>query len=300
MVTAEVKVASACDENAVMTMQTITVADGRTVAYEVVGDPDGVPIFFQHGTGDSRLCKHPDDALTASLGVRLVTADRPGVGGSSPRKGRSILDWVPDVAAVADALELDSFVVAGHSGGGPHALAVAKVLGDRVTKVGLASSIAPFDQDGTKGMVKDKDLKLIFELAHVKWLAAAAGKLEAKHYRKDLHGFVARCAKEWKADAPLFTDPVLEPMFEAEFDAAFTQGGVGALDDMWAFLDWGFAPEEVAQPVELFAGDADDILDPEMTTRLAARLPDCRARTWAGAGHYAVYGRWQEFLGALV
>ena len=66
----------------------------------------------------------------------------------------------------------------------------------------------------------------------------------------------------------IFTDPVLEPMFEAEFDAAFAQGGVGALDDMWAFLDWGFRPEDVTQHVELFVGDADDILDPEMSERL--------------------------------
>ncbi len=281
-------------------METITVADGRQVTYEVGGAPDGVPVFFQHGTGDSRLCKYPDDSVTAALGVRLITADRPGVGGSSPFKGRTILEWVPDVAAIADALELDSFVVAGHSGGGPHALAVAKVLGERVTKVGLASSIAPFDQDGTKAMVKDKDLKMIFKLAHVKWLAAAMGKIEGAHYRKHLHGFVAHCAKEWKADAPVFTDPVLEPMFEAEFDAAFAQGGIGALDDMWAFLDWGFEPEDVTQNVTLFYGDQDDILDPEMSSRLDARLPSSVAHAWPGAGHYGVYARWEEFLGALV
>jgi pimeloyl-ACP methyl ester carboxylesterase len=280
-------------------MPVLDVADGRHVAYEDGGDPNGVPVFFQHGTGDSRLCKHPDDTLTASLGVRLITADRPGVGGTSPFKGRGLLEWVPDARAVADALGLDTFVVAGHSGGGPHALAIARELGDRVTKVGLASSIAPFDESGTKGMVKDKDLKLIFKLAHVKWLASAAGKVEAKHYRKDIHSFVAHCAKEWPSDRALFEDPVLEPMFEAEFSEAFAQGGAGALDDMWAFLDWGFKPEDVKQHVELFVGDADDILDPEMTARLAARLADCTPHTWTGAGHYAVYGRWEEFLGAL-
>jgi pimeloyl-ACP methyl ester carboxylesterase len=281
-------------------METITTADGRTVAYEVVGDPDGVPVFFQHGTGDSRLCKHPDDAVTAGLGIKLVTADRPGVGGSSPRKHRTILDWVDDAQAVADAAGLEAFVVAGHSGGGPHALAIAQRLGDRVTKVGLAAPIAPFDEDGTKGMVKDKDLKLIYHLAHVKWLASAAGKIESKHYEKDLHGFVAHCAEEWPADRAIFTDPVLEPMFEAEFGAAFAKGGVGALDDMWGFLDWGFAPEQTTQHVELFVGAADDILDPEMSARLASRLPDVTAHTWPGAGHYGVYGRWTEFLGALV
>ncbi len=286
-------------------METITTADGRTVAYEVVGDPDGTPVFWQHGTGDSRLCKHPDDSVTAALGIKLVTADRPGVGGSSPKKPRSILDWVADAEAVADAAGLGQFVVAGHSGGGPHALAIAKQLGDRVTKVGLAASIAPFDQRGQqggvdKGMVKDKDLQLIFKLAHVKWLASAAGKVEAKHYEKHLHSFVAHCAKEWPADAGIFTDPVLEPMFEAEFAAAFEQGGVGALDDMWGFLDWGFAPEDVTQHVEMFVGDADDILDPAMSTSLFERLPNADLQHWRRTGHYGVYGRWQEFLSAIV
>ena len=160
-------------------MGTITTADGRTLAYEVVGDPDGTAVFWQHGTGDSRLCKHPDDSVTAALGIRLVTADRPGVGGSSPKKPRSILDWVADAEAIADAAGLMQFVVAGHSGGGPHALAIAKELGDRVTRIGLAASIAPFDHGVDKGMVEDKDLKLIFKLAHVKWLASAAGKVES-------------------------------------------------------------------------------------------------------------------------
>jgi pimeloyl-ACP methyl ester carboxylesterase len=283
-----------------MSMQTIEVADGRHVTYEVVGDPNGTPVFFQHGTGDSRLCKHPDDSVTAAVGVKLVTADRPGVGGSSPKQHRSILDWVADAEAIADAAGLDRFVVAGHSGGGPHALAIAKELGDRVTKVGLAASIAPFDHGVDRGMVENKDLKLIFKLAHVKWLANAFGKVEAKHYQKHLHSFVANCAKEWPADKDLFTDPVLEPMFEAEFAAAFEKGGVGALDDMWGFLDWGFAPEDVTQPVTMFVGDADDILDPGMSKSLSERFPDATLTTWPGAGHYGVYGRWQEFLSAIL
>ena len=281
-------------------MAVIRVSGGRQVAYEVGGAPDGVPVFFQHGTGDSRLCKHPDDALTASLGVRLITADRPGVGGSNPRKNRSLLDWVPDVFAIADALELETFVVAGHSGGSPHALAVAKVLGDRVTKIGLAAPIAPFDEPGTKELVKDSDLKMIFRLSRARWLATGVAKVEASYYRRHIESFVKRCAKNWPADRVIFTDPVLKPMFEAEFVAAFAEGGVGALDDMWAFLDWGFQPEDIHQHVELFVGDADDILDPEMTARLGKRLPDCTVHEWSGRGHYGVYGRWEEFLRALV
>lgn len=64
-------------------MEKFVLHDGRTVAYEDTGDQHGIPVLFQHGTGDSRLCKYPDDSITKQLGIRLITADRPGVGASA-------------------------------------------------------------------------------------------------------------------------------------------------------------------------------------------------------------------------
>jgi pimeloyl-ACP methyl ester carboxylesterase len=283
-------------------VQTLTLVDGRALAYEDGGARDGTPVLFQHGTGDSRLCKYPDDSVTAALGIRLVTADRPGVGGSTMRKGRSLLDWVPDVEALADQLGIEQFVVAGHSGGGPHALAVASALGERVTKIGLASPLVPFDEKGNKKLVLDKDLKLVFRLSHLRFLASAAGAAEAHHYAKDVSGFVEHCAKTYPEDRDVFLDPVLRPMFEAEFGEALKHRGQGSLADFWAFENWGFEIDHVTQHVELFAGDADTILDPAGAEHYVRRLPDCVSHTWAGAGHYGVFARerWEEFLGSLV
>lgn len=283
-------------------MKQIKLADNRTLVYEDSGNSKGLPILFQHGTGDSRLCKFPDDSITKDLKIRLITIDRPSVGGSSPLKGRTILDWVNDIETLTNNLNINTFTVAGHSGGSPHALAIAKVLGNRVTKVGIASPIAPFDEPGTKKLIKDKDLKLIYKFTHFKFLINFFAKSEAKKYTKNISKFVEHCAKVWPSDKVIFTDPVLVPMFEAEFVAAFAQGGIGALDDMWAFLDWGFKPEEVTQKVELFYGDNDDILDPEMSVKLNKRLPNCNAHIWKGAGHYSLYSEkhWQEFLETLI
>lgn len=65
-------------------------------------------------------------------GIRVVSPDRPAYGGSSPQPGRSMADWPSDVAAIADALGIDRFVVAGHSSGGPYAVACASLLPERV------------------------------------------------------------------------------------------------------------------------------------------------------------------------
>src|SRR5207245_3071247 len=103
----------------------VRLPDGRRLAYDDAGDPAGRPLLFFHGLGASRRARHPDDGVAAGLGVRLLTVDRPGIGGSDPLLRRRLLDWPGDVAALADELGLDRFAVAGWSAGGPHALACA-------------------------------------------------------------------------------------------------------------------------------------------------------------------------------
>src|SRR5947209_5723448 len=105
---------------------TLTLRDGRHLAYAEYGDPQGSPVVFLHGWGDSRLTRHPDDRGTAALGVRLLTVDRPGVGWSDFQRGRTLLDWPDDLAQLAGHLGVPRFAILGHSGGGPFALACAR------------------------------------------------------------------------------------------------------------------------------------------------------------------------------
>ncbi len=72
-------------------MEKLTLSDGRILAYDEYGAPDGIPLIFNHGLSDSRLIRNPDEALTQSLGVRVIAADQPGVGSSSPKK---IAKWL--------------------------------------------------------------------------------------------------------------------------------------------------------------------------------------------------------------
>lgn len=275
----------------------LALADGRTLVYEQFGDPDGTPVFFQHGTGDSRLARHPDEGLTSELGIRLLTVDRPGVGGSSPRPHRTLLEWAPDIEALADHLGVAAFAVAGWSGGGPHALAIAMALGDRVTQVALASSLTSFDQPGSRDLVENKDLRTLWKLQHLKFAARLGAKIEAKEGLKDISAFIDKDITDVApADAGVMNDPALRPMFEAEMAEAMAQSGVGALDDMWAFLDWGFRPEDVTQHVELFHAEQDQILGVGMMARLAARLPNAESHLWSDGGHYQVFAQWQPFL----
>src|SRR5450631_4216461 len=123
--------------------RSIVVSDGRVLCFAEWGDPAGFPVFSLHGTPGGRLNRHPDESKYAVAGARVITYDRPGYGSSGREQGRSVVDCVHDVAAIADALGIERFAVTGGSGGGPHSLAVAARLGSRVTRARSVVGVAP-------------------------------------------------------------------------------------------------------------------------------------------------------------
>src|SRR5690606_26440118 len=102
----------------------------RTLAYTQIGARSGPTVLYFHGAPGSRLELLGLDDAFAEHGIRVVTADRPGYGRSTPLTGRTTADWATDVAALADHLDLDRFGVIGLSSGGPYTVACAALLGD--------------------------------------------------------------------------------------------------------------------------------------------------------------------------
>ena len=129
-------------------LRTTASADGRVIAFAVWGDPSGFPVMSLHGTPGSRLQRWPNEELYSRLGICLVTHDRAGYGQSTRRRGRNIAEEVDDVVTLADLLGFERFGVSGGSGGGPHALACAALLPDRVVRATCVVGIAPLGPPG--------------------------------------------------------------------------------------------------------------------------------------------------------
>jgi pimeloyl-ACP methyl ester carboxylesterase len=150
---------------------TIELHDGRRLAFAEYGDAAGAPVFFMHGFTASRITRHPDDQLTESLGVRLLTLDRPGCGASDLRPGRTLLDVGDDVRQLADALGVVRFAVLGHSAGGPYALACGRALPDRVAAVGVVCGFAPMDRPGAADGMRPDMAGAMATVRRMPWLA---------------------------------------------------------------------------------------------------------------------------------
>lgn len=129
-------------------MPTIALPDGRDLELEVSGPEDGPVIVFHHGTPGASTPLPAHVRAAAARGHRFVTTSRAGYAASTRHPGRSVADVVPDTAAVLDHLGVDTCLVAGWSGGGPHALACAALLADRIRGVLVIAGVAPYGADG--------------------------------------------------------------------------------------------------------------------------------------------------------
>lgn len=282
-------------------MGTVVLADGRLLAYEEWGDPADHPVFLLHGTPGSRLTPRPDDAALRRLGVRLVTYDRPGYGRSDRQPGRRIAFAARDVAALADHLGLDRFSVAGGSGGGPHALACAALLPERVVRAAAMVSLAPYGPQWFAGMAEQNVVKFRAAL-HGRQELASALEHDVALIRKDPEAFL----DEVTADlAPaervsLSAGGPLRDMCAANLAEGVRTSADGWLDDGLAFVGpWGFRPSAIPVPVLLWYGADDMLIPPDHARRLATEIPDATLEVHPSVGHFAAFQALPEILQRL-
>lgn len=276
----------------------IRLADGRILhAYDtraggIAGGPgvqgSPVAVFWLHGSPNIGSPPEPLFGSAEANGLHWVSYDRPGYGGSGPHDGRTVASAAADVAAVADELGIGRFAVLGHSGGGPHALACAALLPERVIAAVSVSAPSPFDADGldwfagwSPGIAAENR-------------AAAAGRAALEAY--------------WAGAEP------------EDMNAFFTEADIAALDGSWSWLagvagqameqgseglaedtlagvqPWGFRPDAIGVPVLIMHGAKDKMVPYAHGEWLAAHCPAAELRTVPDAGHITVLDSAPEAL----
>ncbi|MBX9472016.1 alpha/beta fold hydrolase [Microcella sp.] len=250
----------------------LTLPDGRTLHGYDSGS-EGAPVMWHHGTPNTGAPPKPLLALADELGLRWVSFDRPGYGGSTAHEGRTIATVAADAAALADSLGLDRFAVVGHSGGGPHALGCAAAYPERVSAVVTLGGLAPFDAEGLDwfaGMGPTSTASL----------RAAVNGLEGKrlHEQESADAPIDFTARDWKA----LTGPW--SWLGEVAAAAGVASGIEALiaDDLAYVTPWGVDLEAIIAPVLLAHGADDHVVPPSHSAWLAAHLD--------GAEHWQVEG----------
>jgi pimeloyl-ACP methyl ester carboxylesterase len=270
--------------------QAVKTADGRLLSTQMYGDPDGKPIFLLHGTPGSRLGPRPRSAVLHRLGVQLISFDRPGYGESDRLEGRRVADAATDVLAIADAFGLDRFAVVGRSGGGPHALACAALLPERLTKAAVLVGLAPRGADGLDwydGMTRSNVLEHTAAAKGYEGVAALT-EAAADAVRADPASLLASLQADMPdPDRRVVADRGIRSMLLETYAEALRTSAFGWIDDALAFYSpWGFEPATVTVPVLLWHGASDNLSPVSHARWLADRIPSATVVVQAGAAHF--------------
>ena len=270
----------------------IPMPDGRQLEVRIVGPERGRILLFHHGSPGAGLPSPTWIAAAAERDLRYVCIVRPGYGDSTRRAGRAVADVAPDVVAVLDALGAGRVLTLGISGGGPHALATAALLPDRVAAAATIGSVAPYEADGLDflaGMGAENieefgaavagsaDLATFldaaapaFDTATGAQIAAAFGDLVPEVDRAALTGEMA-------------------DSLAADIRASLRSGTWGWHDDDLAFTKpWGFGLESIRIPVTVWQGEQDRMVPFAHGRWLAGRIPGVHARLLADHGHLSL------------
>jgi len=290
--------------NDLATTDHIQLPDGRHLAIRVSGEDADPPLVFHHGTPGAFLPSRALEQAAHRHGLRLLTTSRPGYGGSDRRPGRSVADVVADTSAALAAIGATTCLVAGWSGGGPHALACAARLEGTSAAVVIAG-IAPYPADGLDwmaGMGEDNVVEFGAALQGEPQLRAFLDELRPQLEAATVADILASMASLLPAvDRAVVTDEFGEDLV-AGFHEALRGGVDGWLDDDLAFTrPWGFELEEISIPVTLWQGSADLMVPFAHGQWLSSRVPGITAHLETGEGHLSVgLGALDRMLDELV
>ena len=287
----------------VATARQAQLQDGRRLGFAEFGAADGFPVIAFHDLWGNRNIRHPDDAILARLGVRLIGVDRPGYGMSSRKSGRSLMDVVDDVMLLSKALKLERFAVLGSSAGGPYALACAYRFPQIVRRCAVVAPLPPLDHRRGFAAIHPVYGRL-FQLASgneaffrllMRGFFLFDGQRGADQFIRELGGLLSPADQQTLSNINLFS------LRRDAWEEVRGGGSDNLVDEMMTLTrSWGFRLESIEAPVDIWWGEADAFCAPGVGKRMTEMIPKAQFRLEPQAGHFMLYSHWQAILQGLV
>lgn len=277
----------------------VRLRDGRSLGFAEYGRPDGVVVVSAHGGLVGRLDVASAAPFAERAGVRLISPDRPGIGLSDRMPGRTMLDWADDVVELLDQLGVDRFAAMGWSMGGQYAAALGYAMPSRVMRVAIIAGALPLTEPGTFAELPFFDRAYTRLSQRIPSFARMCFRTMASLARlaPTLNGRLV-ALQLGASDANVLSAEGFEAFSRVSYEGLRQTSGV--VDDYCTWvLPWGFTPEQLRVPVDVWSGLEDQLVPGAWGNALAQRIPDATHYLRPG-GHFVAHLHYDELFEALL
>ena len=283
-------------------LETVELSDGRSLSFASFGDPAGRPVFYFHGFPGSRFEPQSNHEAYLKAGIRLLALDRPGIGYSTRKNKRQLLDWPEDVVEVAKILNLEKFSVLGVSGGGPYALACARAIPGYLDKVTVACGLGPMDApNATSGMMLSNRILFSYGRFFPPLLRLSVSLMVRQLSSKPVKGFEKFVEGLPEPDRLVLSGTNAQELVLASAVEGVRQGSKPLLEEISIYSKfWGFELSDLNVPISLFQGEADIDVPASMARYQAELIPNCELNLYPTDGHFSLLvNRIDEIIASL-
>lgn len=270
--------------------QTVTLSSGRKLGFAEYGDPTGTPLFYFHGWPSSRTQGALLDDLGKEFGLRVISPDRPGLGLSDFQKDRTLLDWPPVLAELAEHLGVEKFHLMGVSGGGPYVLVTSHAMPDRVLSASVVCGAPPLKIVGTSHLIWTYRLALWGQRYTPALLgpglAFSALLLRLPQDSLPMRAYVSKLPPR---DQEALRVPRNSQIIMGSGRVGLESGSRAMTTDGNIYnSDWGFELETVTTPIAYWHGSRDLNIPAETVAGFVSRIPNARFTLVKEEGHYSL------------
>lgn len=271
-------------------LKTVKLSDGRSLSFARFGDPSGKPVFYFHGFPGSRFEAQSNHEAFLNAGIQILALDRPGIGHSTRKNKRKLLDWPDDVVEVAKILNLEKFSILGVSGGGPYALACARAIPGYLDKVTVACGLGPLDApNATSGMMLSNRVLFRYARFFPPLLRLVIFMMVQQLSSKSANGLKKFIEGLPEPDRLVLSKTDSQGFVLASAVEGVRQGSGPLLDEIGIYSKfWGFKLEDLRVPVSLFQGEVDIDVPASMARYQASLIPNCEINLYPDDGHFSL------------
>jgi len=275
----------------------IKLSDGRAFGVLEQGAKDGTPVIYLHGAPGSNKDHSQHSADSRLQNIRMFAINRPGTGNSTASDSWSALGFADDLREVMDRLAIAKANVVGFSAGGLYACAFAYRYPERVERLGLISSVAPFNNPVLYEKLTEATQVFYEGAKHNP--AGLLAQLSAITSSEAMFALVESLVSP--EDKRILNSPEVRESMLSAFSDVVQQGLKGFVKEIFNIaVPWGFSVSDISTETRIWHGRADHNIPVECGEYLAKTIPSAQLTYMDGAGHYFSFERWPDIIQSLL